>query len=185
MVVSGRVRWSRRRNTRRLRPPHRLRPVGSIDRRIPTQSRKWSVATDRNGIPIGWEIAGANRNDCVLLEPTLDAIDGRGLLDDVDTMHLDRGYDNNVVRALCAQVGLDDLIVAKKRKAGEGKVKVNVSLGMRWPVERTNSWLSNFGQLRRNTDRFIHHRLDSIALAIALVVTVKLIKWADRFNMAT
>ena len=40
------------------------------------------------------------------------------------------------------------------------------------------------GQLRRNTDRFIHHRLDSIALAIALVVTIKLIKWADRFNMA-
>ena len=120
---------------------------------------KWSVATDRNGIPIGWEIAGANRNDCVLLEPTLDAIDARGLLGDIDTMHLDRGYDNNIVRALCAQVGLDDLIVAKKRKAGEGKVKVNVSLGMRWPVERTNSWLSNFGQLRRNTDRFIHHRL--------------------------
>lgn len=146
---------------------------------------KWSVATDRNGIPIGWEIAGANRNDCVLLEPTLDAIDARGLLEDIDTMHLDRGYDNGVVRALCAQIGLDDLIVAKKRKAGEGKVKVHVSLGMRWPVERTNSWLSNFGQLRRNTDRFIHHRLDAIALAIALVVTIKLIKWADRFKMAT
>lgn len=145
---------------------------------------KWSLGTDRAGIPIGWEIAGANRNDCVLLEPTLDAIDGRGLLTDVDTMHLDRGYDNSVVRALCAQVGLDDLIVAKKRKAGEAKVKVAVSLGMRWPVERTNSWLSNFGQLRRNTDRFIHHRLDSIALAISLVVTIKLIKWADRFKMA-
>jgi transposase len=146
---------------------------------------KWSVATDRAGIPIGWEIAGANRNDCVLLEPTLDAIDGRGLLDDIDTMHLDRGYDNGVVRALCARVGLDDLIVAKKRKAGEGKVKVAVSLGMRWPVERTNSWLSNFGQLRRNTHRFIHHRLDSIALAISLVITIKLINWADRFKMAT
>ncbi len=118
---------------------------------------KWSVATDRNGIPIGWEIAGANRNDCALLEPTLDAIDARGLLDDVDTMHLDRGYDNTIVRALCDQVGLDDLIVAKKRKHGEGRVKVAVSLGMRWPVERTNSWLSNYVQLRRNTDRFIHH----------------------------
>jgi hypothetical protein len=34
-----------------------------------------------------------------------------------------------------------------------------VPLGMRWPVERTNSWLSNFGQLRRNTDRFVHRRL--------------------------
>ena len=35
---------------------------------------------------------------------------------DVDTMHLDRGYDNGVVRALCTEVGLDDLIVAEQRK---------------------------------------------------------------------
>jgi transposase len=146
---------------------------------------KWSIATDRAGIPIGWEIAGANRNDCVLLEPTLDSIDARGLLADIDTMHLDRGYDNQIVRALCAKLGIDDLIVAKKRKAGEAKIKVAVSLGMRWPVERTNSWLSNFGQMRRNTDRYIHHRLDQLALAIALVVTIKLIKWADRWTTNT
>lgn len=143
---------------------------------------KWSIGTDRNGIPLGWEIAGANRNDCVLLEPTLDAIDGRGLLGDIDTMHLDRGYDNGVVRALCERVGLGDVVVAKKRARGHGKVKVSVSLGMRWPVERTNSWMSNFGQLRRNTDRFIHHRLDQINLAVALIVIIKLVKWADRWN---
>lgn len=143
---------------------------------------KWSIATDRNGIPLGWEIAGANRNDCILLEPTLDAVDARGLLCDVETMHLDRGYDNNVVRALCKQVGLGDVVVAKKRKRGEGRVKVSVSLGMRWPVERTNSWMSNYGQLRRNTDRFIHHRLDEINLAVSLIVIIKLIKWADRWQ---
>jgi hypothetical protein len=53
---------------------------------------------------------------------------------------------------------------------------------MRWPVERTNSWLSNFGQLRRNTDRFDHHRLAQIDLAIALILTIKLTKWADRWS---
>ena len=42
---------------------------------------KWSIATERNGIPIGWEQAGANRNDCVLFEATLDAVDASGLLD--------------------------------------------------------------------------------------------------------
>jgi len=31
-------------------------------------------------------------------------------------------------------------------------------MGLRWPVERTNSWLSNYGQLRRNTDRKTAHR---------------------------
>ena len=143
---------------------------------------KWSIATDRNGIPIGWEIAGANRNDCVLLEPTLDAVDGRGLVSEIGTFHLDRGYDNNVVRQLCADIGLDDLIVAKRRRHGTGRVRLDVPLGMRWPVERTNSWLSNFGQLRRNTDRFIHQRLAQFALAIAIIITIKLIKWADRWS---
>ena len=33
---------------------------------------KWSILTDRNGIPIGWAIDGANRHDSVLLGPTLD-----------------------------------------------------------------------------------------------------------------
>jgi hypothetical protein len=56
---------------------------------------------------------------------------------------------------------------------------------MRWPVERTNSWLPNFGQLRRTTDRFIHQRLDQLALAIALIITIKLIKWADRWSPTT
>ncbi len=146
---------------------------------------KWSIATDRNGIPIGWEIAGGNRNDCVLLEPTLDAVDERGLISEIETLHLDRGYDNGVVRRFCSDIGLGDLIVAKRRSHGTGRVKLDVPLGMRWPVERTNSWLSNFGQLRRNTDRFIHQRLEQLALAITLIIVVKLIKWADRWNPST
>ena len=56
---------------------------------------------------------------------------------------------------------------------------------MRWPVERTNSWFSNFGQLRRNTDRFTVQRLGQIAPAIALILTVKLVKWAKRWNDQT
>jgi len=143
---------------------------------------KWSLATDRNGIPIGWEQAGANRNDCVLLEPTLDAVDGRRLLDDVETLHLDRGDDNGVARQLCADLGLGDVVCAKKRKPGAATKKLAVPLGMRWPVERTNSWLSNLGQLRRNTDRFIHQRLAQFAPAVAAILTVKLIKWADRWT---
>jgi transposase len=143
---------------------------------------KWSMATDRAGIPIGWEIAGPTRNDCVLLDPTLDAVAGRGLLDDIDTLHLDRGYDNSVVRQLCADLGINDLVCAKRRRTGTATGTKHVPLGMRWPVERTNSWLSNFGQLRRTTDRFIHQRLAQFALAVALIITVKLIKWADRWG---
>ncbi len=72
-----------------------------------------------------------------------------------------------------------DVVCAKKRVKGEAKKKKPLSLGMRWPVERTNSWFSNFGQLRRNTDRFSAQRLDQIALAVTLILTVKLVKWAN------
>ncbi len=146
------------------------------------QGWKWSMATDRWGIPIGWEQAGANRHDSVLLEPTLDGVDGRGLLAEIGTLHPDRGYDSGVVRALCSELGINDVIVAKKRRRGQGRVKLAVALGLRWPVERTNSWLSNFGQLRRNTDRFLHQRLAQFALAVALIITVKLVKWSDRWS---
>ena len=61
--------------------------------------------------------------------------------------------------------------------------KEPLTLGLRRPVERTNSWFSNFGQLRRNTDRFSRQRLGQIALTITLILTVKLIKraklWTD------
>ena len=55
---------------------------------------KWSLATDTNGVPIGWVIDGANRNDSILLAPTLDDIARRGLLCDIETIWLDRGYDS-------------------------------------------------------------------------------------------
>jgi transposase len=143
---------------------------------------KWSIATDRWGIPIGWTADGANRNDIVLVAPTLDSVAGRGLLGDVETLHLDRGYDFDRVRSDCTARGLTDVVCAKRRAPGQAKQKVSVPLGLRWPVEQTNSWLSNFGQLRRSTDRRSVLRLAQLALAITLIITVKLVKWAKRWN---
>jgi transposase len=143
---------------------------------------KWSLFADRHGIPIGWTIAGANRNDCVLLEPTLDAVAARGLLLECETLHLDRGYDSGVTRRLVAGIGIDDLVCSRRRKNGTANEKKIVPLGLRWPIERTNSWLSNFGQLRRNTDRSVVHRLAQLSLAIVLLLTAKLIDWRNRWT---
>jgi len=143
---------------------------------------KWSVATDRLGIPVGWTIDGANRHDSILLKPTLQTVADRGLLTDIETLHLDRGYDSAVTTTRCTELGLTDVVCAKKRVKGALKTKKPLTLGMRWPVERTNSWFSNFGQLRRNTDRFTHQRLGQIALAVTLILTVKLVKWVKRWN---
>jgi transposase len=143
---------------------------------------KWSILTDRNGIPISWTVAGANRNDCVLLEPTLAGAKQSGLVADIGTIWLDRGYDNSVVRSQLHDVGITDAVIAKCRKPGQATTAAKVPMGLRWPVERTNSWLSNFGQLRRNTDRKGAHRLAQFALAVVFLLTAKLIDWRDRWS---
>jgi hypothetical protein len=55
-------------------------------------------------------------------------------------------------------------------------------MGLRWPLERTNSWLSNFGALRRNNSRKVAHRLAEFALAVTLLLTAKLIDWRNRWS---
>ena len=82
---------------------------------------KWSVAVDRHGIPIGWTIDGANRNDVRMLEPTLDDIAAGGLLVDIDTLHLDRGYDYGAVRQRLAGYGLTDVNIQRRGTKEPGK----------------------------------------------------------------
>lgn len=143
---------------------------------------KWSLAVDAAGIPIGWAIDGANRNDIKMLEPTLDAIVEIGLLEDIDTLCLDRGYDYPVVRARLNSYGLTDLDIQKrgtKPKRGEAH---RLTLGLRWIVEAANSWWSNYGQLRRNTDRRNRHRHAALRLATTVLMIARLIDYRDRWS---
>ena len=136
---------------------------------------KWSIAVDGAGIPIGWCVDQANRNDCKLLEPTLDDVTQRGFTGRIGRLHLDRGYDFDFVRDVVADAGIKRVDIQRRRRPGEPKTRQPLRLGLRWPVERTNSWLTNFGQLRRNTDRQTRHRHAQLALAISLIITVKLL----------
>lgn len=146
---------------------------------------KWSIACDRWGIPVGIPVgaatAGSGRHDLTLLEPTLTTLSDRALADHIATLHLDRGYDNDTARSVCASFGLTDTVIAAKRRSRHTQPG-NSGLGLRWAVERTNSWLSNFGQLRRTTDRRLRHRQAHLSLAISLIITVKLLDWARRWS---
>lgn len=72
---------------------------------------------------------------------------------------------------------------AQRRPRGAAKgAKSRQPLGLRWPGERTNAWLANFGPLRPNSDRRIAHRLAEIALAVVLIVAIRPIAWAGRHN---
>ena len=143
---------------------------------------KWSVAVDRHGIPLGWAIDGANRHDVRLLEPTLEDIAAHGLLVDIDTVHLDRGYDSPAVRERLAGYGLTDVDIQRRGTKRPGVTRQPVRLGLRWIVEATNTWWSNYGQLRRNTDRRNRHRHAALCLATAVLIIGKLITWADRWS---
>jgi hypothetical protein len=69
---------------------------------------KWSVASERHGIPLGWAIDGAHRNDVRLLEPTLDTIDLRFTVACPDPL-----------RVVLTLVGL--LALALLRRGGRGR----------------------------------------------------------------
>jgi transposase len=143
---------------------------------------KWSVAVDGAGIPLGWAIDGANRNDVALLEPTLDAVAANGLLCDIGTLSLDRGYDYPVVRARLAERGLVDLDIQRRGTKPPPGTPHRLTLGVRWIVEATNTWWSNYGQLRRNTDRKRHHRHAALCLATTVLITGRLIDYRDRWS---
>ncbi len=142
---------------------------------------KWSLAVEAHGIPIGWVIDGANRNDVKLIDPTLDAVAAIGLLADIGTLHLDRGYDYPVVRKRLNAMGLHDLVIQRRGTKTPGK-KQPLNLGLRWIVEATNSWWSNYGQLRRNTDRRTRHRHAALCLATTVLIVGRLLDYHDRWS---
>jgi transposase len=143
---------------------------------------KWSVAADAKGIPIGWAIDGANRNDVKLLEPTLDAIAMTGLLEEIGTVSLDRSYDYPAIRARLHAYGITDLDIQKRGTKPAPGEPHRLTLGLRWIVEATNTWWSNYGQLRRNTDRRNRHRHAALRLATTVLIIGRLIDYRNRWS---
>jgi hypothetical protein len=126
------------------------------------QGLKRSQLTDGYGIPLVTDPAPANIRDHTLLPRTLDHFRdlGRelGPLPEHPTLSLDAGYDYRCV--------YEDL-------AGRQIVPLIAKRG-----ERTNSWMTNFGKLRRCTERRRACVEFFIALAAAIVTIRSLIRRA-------
>jgi hypothetical protein len=117
-----------------------------------------------------------------MLEPTLDAIAEHGLLVDVGTLHLDRGYDSGAVRERLRAAGVDQFEIQLRGTKVAGVKTQPVRLGLRWIVEATNTWWSNYGQLRRNTDRRNRHRHAALCLATVVLIVGRLLDHRDRWS---
>ncbi|MGW2562584.1 IS5 family transposase [Streptomyces sp. NPDC001514] len=111
------------------------------------QGLKRSVASDACGVPLGIVSDGANRHDSPLLGPTLDAAKAQvGAMPTTVNVNLDRGYDSVKSRALMAELGFTAEIARKG-------VPAPIQAGKRWVVERTHSWMNDYGKLRRCTEK--------------------------------
>ncbi len=107
---------------------------------------KRSTVVDAAGIPLGTISAPANRHDSPLLGETLDALGALGEMPEGARVHLDRAYDSAPTRRE----------LEARRLAGEISEKgkpAPVRAGLRWVVERTNSWSNAHKKLVWCTER--------------------------------
>jgi transposase len=131
---------------------------------------KRSQLSDGAGVPMATVSAPANTRDDALLGQTLDALKDFQPLPAEATVHLDAGYDYRPCREALDQRGLVGEIASRGTPAP-------IQVGKRWVVERANSWLNDFGRLRRCTE----HRKDCVDAYLALaaaIVTVRALRRA-------
>ena len=135
------------------------------------QGTKRSILVDGRGIPLGVVVAGANRHDSPLLEPTIGKLARFGYdLPSRITVHLDAGYDSRKTRDLLDRLGCDYVISTKGTP---------LQTGARWVVERTNSWHNRgFRKLHLCTERRIRVIDAFIALANAIIIVRRLLREA-------
>ena len=143
------------------------------------QGLKRSTLTDANGIPLHIVSAGANRHDAPVLAPSLAGLTGFTPLAAATTIHLDRGYGGAPTRRLLDDLGITGVIAQKG-------VPAPLQVGNRWVVERTQSWMNGYGNLRRCTERTGVVVDFYLFLAAALTTTRRLINEArTRYRWAT
>lgn len=112
--------------------------------------------TSRTGVPLAVTVSQANQHDLRQLLPlvfqrfpTIGGQPGRPL-EQPRSVTADKGYDCQASRDLLAACGIATHIPRRGEEAGP-------PLGrLRWPIERTLSWLKQFRRLRIRWERLAH-----------------------------
>jgi transposase len=151
---------------------HRARGAGAktgpspVDRRKP--GSKVHLLTDAHGIPITCRLTAANRND---VEETLSLVDqvppiagkvGRPRRRP-DRLQGDRGYDDEDDRRELRRRHIEPILPKRRSSHGSGLGK------LRWYIERTISWLRQYGRVRVRTERDPTNFLGWLHLAMILI----------------
>jgi transposase len=129
---------------------------------------KHHVMTDAQGIPLATLTTAANVNEVTKAYDLLKNVPPVGgkpgpKRRKPDRLQGDRGYDSEPLRTLLRQMGIVPILAKRYTEHGSG-------LGVyRWFVERTISWLHQFGRLRRRLDRLVELQNAFLDLASALI----------------
>ena len=129
------------------------------------QGRKRSLLTDAAGVPLHLVAAGANCPESRLLDQTLTGLNRLEAVPAGLPVLRDRGHLGAAVQTTLAEAGCVGVLPAPGNPAAG-------SVGERWVVERTHSWLNDFGRLRRCPER----RAAVVDLYLFLAATIIVIQ---------
>ena len=107
---------------------------------------KRSLLVEGEGLPIGLDVDGANRNDMKMVQATLESIPverPEPTAAKPQGMCMDKGYDYDEVRTIVEEFGFTSHICSRGEEAKEIMRKA-LAKARRWVVERTHSWMNRF-----------------------------------------
>jgi len=122
-------------------------------------------------VPIGLEVAGANRHDMKLVRATLESIVVPRPVptpEQSQGMCLDKGYDYEEVRAILEEFGFTAHIRCRGEEAQSLKAEAG-KRARRWVVERSHSWMNRFRRILVRWDKKPEHYLAFLHFACALI----------------
>jgi putative transposase len=132
---------------------------------------KRRVLTEGGGVPVGLAVDGANRNDFKMARATIESLPiarPEPTPDKPQGMCLDKGYDDDEVRALLSEFGF----TAHIRARGEEAKLLKQDAGFRarrWVVERTHSWMNRFRRVLIRWDKQVRNYLGFLHVACAYI----------------
>ena len=129
---------------------------------------KHHLIVDGSGLPLAWRLSAANRNECTLLIPLVDALPAVGgrpgpRRRKPDRLLADRAYDQPVYRRQLRERGITPLIARRNVEHGSGLGR------QRWVVERTFAWLHHFKRLRVRYERNAEMHEALLAIGCCLI----------------
>ena len=129
---------------------------------------KRSLLTDGAGISLAVAVAPANRNECKLVEPTLEA---RRVLPPVLSQHpcMDKGYDFDGVRTVVEAYCFTHHIRSRGEEALEME-RNRKRRARRRVVERAHAWMNQFRRLLIRWERKVTNYLAFVQFACAAIV---------------